>query len=85
MNRIHRSALRGGLILALTVSVVACSPSKTRVPPDNGGGAVTTKQEDQFGIVFGTAFRVLNDSEPYSPNDGDIVPISLTAEPVDIK
>ena len=84
MNRIQTIALRGGLILALAASVVACGPSKTRVPPDNGG-VVTVKQEDQFGIVFGTAFRVDNNSEPYSPNDGDIAAISLTTEPFDIK
>ena len=43
------------------------------------------QQEDQFGVRFGTAFRADNNSEPYSPADGDIAAVSFTTEPVDIK
>ena len=84
MHRINHTILRGGLILGLALTVVACGSSASN-PPPTGGGVVTVKQEDQFGIVFGTAFRVDSNSEPYSPNDGDIVAISLTTEPVDLK
>lgn len=84
MQRINRNALRGGFILILAISVVACGPRASPVPPDPGP-VVTVKQEDQFGVKFGTAFRADNNSEPYSPADGDIVAISLTTEPVDIK
>ncbi|MEO7786636.1 MAG: hypothetical protein ABIR77_02255 [Sphingomicrobium sp.] len=45
---------------------------------------VTTKQEDKFGVAFGTAFRASMDSEPASVADSDIVPVSFTTEPIDI-
>lgn len=45
---------------------------------------VTTAQEDKFGIPFGADFRASMNSEPASVADGDIVPISLTTEPIDI-
>ena len=84
MNRNHRIALRGGIILALAVTVAACGSSNTPAPP-GGGGTVTVRQEDQFGVPFRVAFRADNTTEPYSPADGDIVAISLTTEPVDVK
>ena len=45
---------------------------------------VTTAQEDKFGIPFGMDFRAAMDSEPASVSDGDIVPVSLSTEPIDI-
>jgi hypothetical protein len=45
---------------------------------------VTTAQEDKFGIPFGMDFRAAMNSEPASVSDGDIVPVSLSTEPIDI-
>ncbi len=84
MDRNYHVPLRGGLALALALAVAACGSASPPTPP-GGGGVVTVKQEDQFGIPFGIAFRADNNSEPYSPADGDIVAVSLTAEPVDVK
>jgi hypothetical protein len=42
------------------------------------------RQEDQFGASFGAAFRADPNSEPTTPADGDIIPTSLTSEPVTI-
>ena len=85
MKHSQQFALRGVIILTLAGAVVACGPSASRSPPPGGGGVVTLKQEDQFGVPFGIAFRADNNSEPYSPADGDIAAISLTTEPIDIK
>jgi hypothetical protein len=49
------------------------------------GGSVVARQEDKLGVQFATAFRADNNFEPYSPAEGDIAAISLTAEPIDIK
>ena len=84
MKHIQKFALRGAIVLALAGAVVGCGPSASR-PPPGSGGTVTVKQEDQFGVPFGIAFRADNNSEPYSPADGDIIAISLTTEPVDVK
>ena len=86
MQRNHHIALRGGSMLVLGLAIAACgSNNNTAPPPPSGGGPITVRQEDQFGVPFGTAFRADNNSEPYSPADGDIAAISLTTEPVDIK
>ena len=85
MQRNHHIALRGGSMLVLGLAIAACGSSNTPTPPGSGGGTITVRQEDQFGVPFGTAFRADNNSEPYSPADGDIAAISLTTEPVDIK
>ena len=45
---------------------------------------IKTAQEDKFGVQFGIDFRASMNSEPASVNDGDIVPVSLTNEPIDI-
>ena len=45
---------------------------------------VTTAQEDKFGIPFGMDFRAAMNSDPASVSDGDIVPVSLSTEPIDI-
>ena len=78
--------LRGGVLLAVGLSVAACGPKRDNPTAINPPGAVVVvQQEDQFGTRFGTAFRADNNSEPYSPVDGDIVAISFTTEPIEIK
>lgn len=83
---------RGLIVSALVLSASACSSN------DNGSGStsnVTTpappvvvapppRQEDQFGVAFGTAFRAASDGEPFQVQDGDLTAVSLTTEPVTI-
>lgn len=81
-KRILRNAL---ISTSLALPLAACGgggggSDKTSQPPT----VVTTAQEDKFGLAFGTAFRAKPDSEPVPVNDGDIVPVSLTTEPIDI-
>lgn len=87
MKRYYRMACRGGLVALLGLGTAACGGGGKNppAPPPGGGTAVVTQQEDQFGVRFGTAFRADNNSEPYSPADGDIAAVSFTTEPVDIK
>lgn len=83
---------RALIVSVLVLGASACSNN------DNGTGSTgntTTpappvvvtpppRQEDQFGTAFGTAFRAASDGEPFPVQDGDLVAVSLTAEPVTI-
>ena len=72
---------------ALALPLAACgggggrSGEDTVITPPT---VVTTKQEDKFGVQFGILFRAAMNSEPANVADGDIVPASLTTEPIDI-
>lgn len=76
--------VRAALLLLGTGMLAACSGS------DNNAGApapppvvvAPTPQENAFGANFGTAFRAAETAPPVTPADGDIVPLSLTTEPV---
>ena len=46
--------------------------------------ATSARPEDQFGKGFGKAFRADRNSEPAIVADGDVIPVSHTAEPVQI-
>lgn len=74
--------------LALALSLAACGGGggggTSDKPGSNPPTVVTTAQEDRFGVAFGAAFRAPMNSEPVNVNDGDIVPVSLTTEPIDI-
>ena len=77
--------IRGVVVMVLGAIVASCGSSG-----GNGGGGgnsppTVVRQENQFGSVFASAFRAPADSEPRRVNDGDLVPWSLTSEPVDIK
>lgn len=50
-------------------------PPPVVVPP-------AAPQEDQFGARFGMAFRASPTADPIVPADGDIVPLSVTTNPV---
>lgn len=85
MNSFSKLLLRGSVIAVAAITIAGCNPkNKSETPPDTGGGTVTVRQEDQFGTAFATAFRADNNSEPKVVNDGDIVAVSLTAEPATI-
>ncbi len=88
MTRFNSMAWRGSLMVGLGLGLAACGGGRNNTPPNNTGGTppvIAQQQEDQFGARFGTAFRADNNSEPFSPADGDIAAISFTTEPVDIK
>jgi len=81
MKERHIGALiRGVSALAIaTAVIVACS---------NGDGkgfffGRSSAVEDRLGTAFGTQFRASADTEPTDPTDSDVVPLSLTTEPVD--
>jgi hypothetical protein len=78
---------RALIAVGLVLSLAACGGgggggTDTVVDPPK---VVVTNQEDQFGTAFGTDFRTAANTDPAPPvNDGDIVPVSLTTEPVNI-
>ncbi len=82
---IRRPKLILGAIMMAGASLSACS-GKTEadvVAQDPLAGRTAT-QGDQFGKGFGKAFRADPNSEPAKVNDGDVKPVSLTAEPLDV-
>lgn len=97
MKRNKLNLRRGLALSLLVLSISACSSNDKNTSNGNGGGSgntttpvggtppppvvVTPNQEDKFGANFGAAFRAALNGEPISVNDGDIIPISLTAEP----
>ncbi len=75
-----------GLILLTGASLTACSnkaesdAAGTDLFPSSAG-----RPEDQFGKEFGKAFRAHPNSEPANISDGDVVPVSVTDEPVQLE
>ena len=73
------------LLFAVPISsLAACGggADNTAPPPPP---PTTVVQEDTFGVAFGTAFRADPNATPIEPKDGDIIPLSLTTEPNDVK
>ena len=75
------------LLFAVPISTLAAcgGGSDNTVPPPPPPPPTTVVQEDGFGAVFGMAFRADTNATPIEPKDGDIIPLSLTTEPRDIK
>ncbi len=83
MKRIVQRAL---LVAMMGAGLASCG--------GNGGDAATTPpvvvppapapQENQFGTAFATDFRASPTSAPATPADGDIIPLSLTTNPVNV-
>lgn len=74
------------LLSALPISVLAaCGGGADNTAPPPPSPPTTVVQEDTFGVAFGTAFRTDPNGTPIEPKDGDIIPLSLTTEPVDVK
>ena len=71
-----------GLILAAGASLTAC---QDKAEGDSTGfgapGADARRAEDKFGTKFGNAFRAPANAEPVVVEDGDLLPVSNTAEP----
>ncbi|WP_411289964.1 hypothetical protein [Sphingorhabdus sp.] len=73
------------LLFAVPISTLAAcggGADNTTPPPPP---PTTVVQEDRFGVAFGTAFRADPNATPIEPKDGDIIPLSLTTEPIDVK
>ncbi len=73
------------LLFTIPISTLAAcggGADNTTPPPPP---PTTVVQEDTFGVTFGTAFRADPNATPIEPKDGDIIPLSLTAEPTDVK
>ena len=71
-----------GLILTAGASLTACQ--KKAEGDATGFGASGTearRTEDKFGTKFGNAIRAPANSEPVVVEDGDLIPVSNTAEP----
>lgn len=64
------------------VSACGSSGSTTAAPPPVVTPAA--KLEDQFGTNFGIAFRNNPNTDATDPAPGDIIPLSLTTDPVAI-
>lgn len=75
---------RGFVVTSLLSTLAACGGHKDKTTATTPPVVATPAQEDKFGTVFGIAFRVAANSDPYNPSDGDIVAISLTTEPEQI-
>jgi len=74
-----------GVVVLAGASLSACGRQQ-----ENGAiegdpfAARSTAKEDQFGKGFGEAFRADPNSKPRTVLENDVVPVSLTAEPVTI-
>ena len=74
------------LLFAVPISALAaCGGGADNTTPPPPPPPTTVVQEDGFGAVFGMAFRADTNATPIEPKDGDIVPLSLTTEPKDVK
>ena len=74
-----------GLLLIAGVSLSACGKQADSGADRFGSFDVAAKRsEDQFGQGFGKAYRADSNSEPKVVVEGDVVPVSMNAEPVQI-
>jgi predicted small lipoprotein YifL len=73
------------LLFAVPMSTLAACGSSGDGGTPPAPPPTVVAQEDTFGTTFGTAFRTDANGTAIEPKDGDIIPLSLTAEPVDVK
>jgi len=70
--------IRLGLLGAAAVALSGCG--------GGGGGATVTTQPTSVASSFGTQFAIdfaaSPNSQPVKPQSGDIIPLSLTTEPI---
>ena len=80
-----RPKLLFGLMLLAGASLTACDKQDASdASAPNQAASTARSAEDQFGEGFGNAFRADPTSEPSNVTEGDVVPVSQTAEPVQI-
>lgn len=81
-----KQTVRNALIgFSLALPLAGCGGGGGSDKPPTPPKVVTTAQEDKFGLAFGMDFRASPNSEPATVNEGDIVPVSFTTEPIDIQ
>ncbi len=68
----------------LVGGLAACGNNNTPTTVTPPPPAPAAKLEDQFGANFGTAYRADPNTDAKDPMPGDIVPLSLTTDPVAI-
>ncbi len=73
-----------GLFLIAGGSLSACNKKSGSEPLTIEPGRESSEIDGKFGKEFGTAFNADPNSEPRNVQDGDLAPVSLTAEPVAI-
>ena len=74
-----------GLILTAGASLTACQKKAESDAAGFGASAdEATLAEDRFGKNFAKASRAPANSEPARVEDGDLIPVSNTAEPEQI-
>ena len=80
-----RPRLALGLVLLASAPLSACGKQA-----DSGADRFETfdvaakHSEDQFGEGFGEAYRADPNSEPRPVADGDVVPVSMVDEPIQL-
>ena len=73
-----------GLILIAGGSLSACNKQRKDEPLMIEPGRDSGSTDSKFGKEFGTAFNADPNSEPRNVHDGDLAPVSMTAEPAAI-
>jgi hypothetical protein len=74
------------LVAAAGALVAACGgEGKDALPPSSPTVvAPAPPPEDRFGARFGLAFRAASTADPIAPMDGDIIPLSVTTDPIEL-
>lgn len=71
-----------GLILTAGASLSSCQKkAESNAAGFDALDAEAARTEDKFGTKFGNALRAPANSEPVAVEDGDLPPVSNTAEP----
>jgi len=74
-----------GLILLASAPLSSCGKQADSGADRFGTFDVAAKRtEDQFGKGFGEAYRADPNSEPKPVAEGDVVPVSMVAEPIQL-
>lgn len=82
MIRITPSLIRVSLAAGLGLAVSACGGGTSSSSMTAPTAVATTAQEAKFGTKFASDYDAVANSEPANVSDGDIVPVSLTTEPI---
>jgi len=83
-----KNILRITTVALLASGVAACGGDGNSASTPSTTPAVITpaaKQETLFGAGFATSYEQSPTATPTTPVDGDIIPLSLTTEPVTLK
>ena len=78
---------QGSIIMTVMVGTLLCAchrQSDSDVLAGQPLASISARPEDRFGEGFGKAFRADPKSRPMTVKPGDVVPVSLTADPVAI-